>query len=248
MIVAGNGSANGRSAAGADGCREGWVYVVVDPGPPAAVRRCAVAPTFSELLMQTGECAALGIDIPIGLPNLLPEGGRSCDRAARDMLKPDRHPSVFSAPPRGVLDARSYDEANELHRANAEAHQGMSRQAFGLLPRIAEVDDLMTPRLQRRVFEVHPELSFMELNGGIPLHYPKTSAAGLITRMRLLTEAGLTAGLEDAANRLGRTGLDDLLDATAAAWSAARILAGAAKSLPDHPEKDVRGLRMEIWR
>ena len=254
MIAPQNGRSNGRStgqvrtAAGADGCRAGWVYVVVDSGPPSRVLRCAVAPTFSELLMQTGECGAVGIDIPIGLPNLLPEGGRACDKAARALLKPDRHPSVFSAPPRRVLDSRSYDEANQLHRENAEAQQGMSRQAFGLLPKIAEVDDLMTPKLQRRVFEVHPELSFLELNGGTPLRYPKTSAAGLLTRMRLLTEVGLTEGLEDAANRMGRTGLDDLLDATAAAWSAARILSGAAKSLPEQPDRDVRGLRMEIWR
>ena len=124
----------------------------------------------------------------------------------------------------------------------------MSKQAFALLPKIAEVDDLMTPKLQRRVSEVHPELSFMELNAGEPLAYAKLRAAGLLSRMRLLTEVGLTAGLEDAADRMGKAGLDDLLDATVAAWTARRMWLGLATRIPDQPEVDVRGLRMEMWR
>jgi predicted RNase H-like nuclease len=224
------------------------VFVVIDVGTPPTIVRCSVAPTFSELLLQTGACEMVCIDIPIGLPRLLPEGGRACDRAARGLLKPTRHASVFTAPPRGVLEARSFEEANELHRAHSEGEVGMSKQAFALLPKIAEVDDLMTPKLQRRVAEVHPELSFMELNAGEPLAYAKLGAAGLLSRMRLLTEVGLTAGLEDAADRMGKAGLDDLLDATVAAWTARRMCLGLAARIPDQPEVDVRGLRMEMWR
>lgn len=238
---------NPSLVAGADGCRAGWVLVVVDIDQ-RKVLRCAVAPTFSELLLQTSDCAAVGIDIPIGLPDRVARGGRGANRDARELLKPRRHASVFTTPPRAVLQAREYEEANELHRANSEGEIGMSRQAYGILPKIAEVDDLMTPRIQQRVFEVHPELSFMELNGGVPLEHGKSRAAGILARMRLLAGVGLTEGLEELAGNLGKAGIDDLLDATAAAWTTGRIIEEEAIRVPESPETDVRGLRMEIWR
>jgi predicted RNase H-like nuclease len=40
--------------------------------------------------------------------------------------------------------------------------------------------------------------------------------------------------------------LDDVLDAATAAWSAGRILAGVAKSLPDPPEL-IDGYPVAIW-
>jgi predicted RNase H-like nuclease len=233
--------------AGVDGSRAGWVFVVVDAGSHR-VEQCSVAPTFSELLLQTTSCAVVGIDVPIGLPDTMPRGGQSVDREARALLRPRRHASVFTVPPRSVLQARSYEEANEMHRAHSEGGLGMSRQVYGILPKIAEVDDLMTPRLQQRVFEVHPELSFMELNGGTPLALAKSNAGGVLTRLRLLGAVGFTDGLEDVAGDLGRTRLDDLLDAVAAAWSAVRVVCQQAVRIPSVEEVDVRGLRMEMWR
>lgn len=234
-------------AAGVDGSKAGWLYVVID-SVQNRVQRCGVGPTFSELLIQTTACAAVGIDIPIGMPERVPRGGRAADREARELLRPRRHNSVFTTPPRPVLQARSYEEATAMHRAHSEGEAGMSRQAYGILPKIAEVDDLMTPRIQRRLFEVHPELSFMELNHGVPMAQSKGKATGLLTRLRLLRAVGLIEGLEDLADDLGKARLDDLLDATAAAWTAARCLRHEAIRVPAAEEKDVRGLRMEIWR
>ncbi len=233
--------------AGVDGSRAGWVYVVVDAASER-VQACSVAPTFSELLLQTTSCVIVGIDVPIGLPDQVERGGRSSDREARSLLRPTRPNSVFAVPPRSVLQARSFDEANELHRQHSVAGIGMSRQAYGLLPKIAEVDDLMTPRIQQRVMQVHPELSFMELNGGSPLSLAKSGAGGLLARMRLLSNAGLTEGLEGLAGDLGRARLDDLLDAVAAAWTAMRVHSESAVRIPLVEELDVRGLRMEMWR
>ncbi len=233
--------------AGVDGSRAGWVYVVIDAGSER-VQACSLAPTFSELLLQTTSCVVVGIDIPIGLPDRVERGGRASDREARTLLRPTRRSSVFSAPPRSVLQARSFDEANELHREHSVGGIGMSRQAYGILPKIAEVDDLMTPRNQQRVMEVHPELSFMELNGGSPLSLAKSTAGGLLARMRLISNAGLTEGLGGLAGALGRARLDDLLDAVAAAWTAMRVYRQNAVRIPLVEDFDVRGLRMEIWR
>jgi len=223
------------------------VFVLLDTRK-RRVTACSVAPTFSELLLQTTSCAAVGIDIPIGLPDLAAGGGRAADRAARALLKPIRHTSVFSAPPRAVLQARSYEEANEFHRTHSETNAGMSRQAYGILPKIAEVDDLMTPRIQKRVFEVHPELSFMEMNRSQPMALSKVRAGGLLARMRLLADDGLIVGLEDLVGDLGKSSLEDVMDAIAVAWTADRKIREDAVRVPERPERDVRGLRMEMWR
>ena len=46
--------------------------------------------------------------------------------------------------------------------------------------------------------------------------------------------------------RCCRSAQDDLYDACAAAWTAGRIAYKTAQHLPDKPEFDARGLRMEI--
>jgi len=65
-------------------------------------------------------------------------------------------------------------------------------------------------------------------------------------RRRLLATAGLRlcgdlglAGLD--------VGVDDVLDAAVAAWTARRVLAGEAVSLPDPPERFGDGLPAAIW-
>lgn len=78
---------------------------------------------------ESGELAAVGIDIPIGLPEV---GPRRCDLEARRMIGA-RRSSVFPAPMRGLLGAATYDEA--VSRAVALSGKGLSRQAFGSCPR-----------------------------------------------------------------------------------------------------------------
>jgi predicted RNase H-like nuclease len=42
-------------------------------------------------------------------------------------------------------------------------------------------------------------------------------------------------------------GVDDMIDAAAAAWSATRLLAGTARSFPDPPDLDSAGRQIAIW-
>ena len=62
-----------------------------------------------------------------------------------------RASSVFSPPSRQVLGATCYEDVRA---------QGLSIQAYGILPKIREVDRLMTPELQKVIHEAHPELAF----------------------------------------------------------------------------------------
>ncbi|MDP9152416.1 MAG: DUF429 domain-containing protein, partial [Myxococcota bacterium] len=117
-------------------------------------------------------------------------------------------------------------------------------QAFGILRKLKEVDDAMTPALQGHVFEVHPELSFLAMSGH-PAGHGKKRAAGRTERLALLAAGGFSG----VVARVAGAAPDDVLDAVAACWTAERLHAGAALRLPSGPPPvDGRGLRMEIWR
>ena len=188
---------------------------------------------FAEVIAALPDRTVLAVDMPIGLADRHEPGGRDVDRAARLHLGPKRN-SVFSPPPRSVLGARTLTEARRRG-----GH--LTLQTLNLLPRIEDVDAVITPQLQDRVFEVHPELSFAAMNGGEPVIAPKRSAAGSRQRRALLQQAGIGVPARPAGSAE-----DDLLDACALAWSARRIADGIACRVPDEPGRDGRGLRMEL--
>ena len=208
---------------GVDGCRGGWVGALVD-GDRATWH--LFADIGSALALPV---AAIGVDMPIGLPAA---GRRECDLLAKAALG-RAHPRVFLAPPRGVLSAETYDEAGRLHRELAGG-LGMSVQTWHLVPKIRQVDAVAD---DPRLVEVHPELSLAELAGTGPL-VSKKSAAGRAARLVLLR--GWLPDLDAVPDG------DDGLDALAAAWSARRWLAGRARTLPEHPPDDERGRPMRI--
>lgn len=189
----------------------------------------------------------MGVDMPIGLPNVAVPGGRACDCAARQRLGRKRGSSVFAPPVRAVLSADSYAKALTLNRASSRHALGLSRQVYNLVPKLREVHDAMTPMLQGRVREVHPELSFMTMNGDRPLAHSKRTAAGKAERLTLLERD--FQHLADALNwvRFESADEEDVIDAYAAAWSAWRMARGKARYLPEELQLDSRGLRMGIW-
>jgi predicted RNase H-like nuclease len=154
--------------------------------------------------------------------------------------------AVFPAPPRAVLAASTYGDACRI----GERIDGrrLCQQAWAILPKIRDVDEVLgrEPELQMWVREVHPEVSFAAWRGGRPMDHPKRTAAGRQERQAVV-EAKYRA-LEPLVQALPRrsAGLDDLLDACAALWTAERIARGMALVLPAPPPKDSFGLRMEI--
>ena len=199
----------------------------------------SVVPTFQDLLARTETCAAVGVDIPIGLSD---DSSRKADGEAREVLRPLRASSVFPAPVRAVLAATSYEEACAL---SFDAYgKKISKQTYAILPKIREADQAMRPDLQKRVVEVHPEVSFCALNDMDPLAHSKRSPAGAQERELLLANVFE----DDLACKAVREGvwLEDFFDACAAAWTARRFALGKAERLPGKPQVDGRGLRMEI--
>ena len=187
--------------------------------------------------------SAAAVDIPVGL---VERGARECDAEARRLLGP-RRSSVFDAPIRATLAAASHDDASRL-RFSVEGKR-MSIQAWNILDKVVEMDEALrkgwAPR--RRVWEVHPELAFHHLNGGRPMAHSKKSAAGKAERLKLLRRHfGRAVDCALAARRALGCASDDVIDAFACLWTARRIAAGAAVSVPKRPPRDAMGIRMAI--
>ena len=238
----------GPWVAGVDGCPAGWVAVCWN-GTDARLALCAA---FADVLELPEAPVAIAVDIPIGLPERAQKGGRPCDVEARAGLG-GRQSAVFAVPARAAVAEQEYRRACAVALAHSDPPRKISKQCFNLFPKIREVDALMTPALQDRVFECHPEAAFRAMNGRRPLQEPKKVKSrpyepGLELRRALLLRRGFAADFLGATPfPKSKVGPDDILDACACAWSAARIARGDATRFPADPPVDATGLRMEIW-
>ena len=233
------------SFAGIDGCRAGWVVVLAHPiTSNAQEHQVTICTGFDEVLALLPPSTVSAVDIPIGLLTERQPGGRDCDRCARRLLG-RRTSSVFTPPTRPLL--------NATHYAQVRGH-GLSIQAFNILPKIREVDRVMSPMLQQRVYEAHPELAFQAL-AGRPVQDRKKTVAGREERLRALENipSPLFHGIRTAFGHILRAykrtdvAPDDILDAYVLVWTALRIWRAQAHRVPRIPPHDARGLRMEIW-
>ena len=218
---------------GVDGCKRGWVFVRLENG---AFANAVVYEDFAAGVGASGDAAVIGVDIPIGYPPQ-PAQEHAADGLARAMVRP-RGSTVFPTPYPGVLAAPDWKTANDL--SHHLINNGLPKQSFALMPKIREVGCIATQ--DKRVYEVHPEVSFRAL-AGHPLA-SKKQWNGHAERRALLVAAGIV--IPDALGDAGTTAADDILDAAVAAWSAKRIAEGEAISLPATPEYD-NGRQIAIW-
>lgn len=208
-----------RRVLGLDGCPSGWVAVLLIDGAVADVRVVARA----EEALALHRPSHVGVDMPVGLVDAV----RDTDTAARRLL-PGRASSVFSTAPLAVVtgwcDGSLATHAQASERCRAVTGQGLSQQAWRLVPKMAEVDDLA--RAGAPLVEVHPELAFATASGA-PLPR-KRSWPGIMLRRHLLTELGIV--LPDRFDGDTDAAPDDVVDAAVCAW-VADGLAGAPGEL-----------------
>jgi predicted RNase H-like nuclease len=244
---------------GVDGCRDGWLAVFVrTTGDQVRVR---LVSHFSEVTEAPEAPVVVAVDMPIGLPE---RGGRDAERTVRPLVG-KLYRSVFPVPSRRAVYSEigpflnqkarrvAHQRANAVARATSQPPRGITIQMFGILPKIREVDGILRGgnKINRCVYEAHPELAFWRLNGERALDEPKKikgrpNEPGLEVRRRLLVAAGLPAAAVEGPPPKG-AGRDDLLDALACAVIARRIHSGTAKPFPDPLLRDAHGLPMAIW-
>lgn len=250
-------------AVGVDGCAAGWVACAVPivngrPVPPRA--ECLFFHRFADVLARFDR-AVVAVDMPIGLPYRPERGGRACDRLARAVLPRQRKSSIFSPPTSQALRAGMAEHARSGSRSLAcqEAsrvnqllappgvHARIGAQCFGLFQKMAELDAVMTPGLQQRVIEAHPEIIFELLADGSAVDRKK-DPAGVRQRVRLLRRAGFTSAAACIAlTRTRGIATDDVLDAVACAFTAGRMFLGSAERF-GASEANASGLISAIWR
>jgi len=199
--------------AGVDGCAKGWVGFIVPEQ-----RLVEGFASFADLAghLRDQGVTTIGVDMPIGPPRA---GERACDLAVKKALGRKRS-SLFITPTRAALACETQAEASAVNREHGGA--GVSAQAFALRHKIREVEQAGVGGL----IEVHPELTFHLL--GAP-RFPKRSWAGVRERVRILQANGLDPWAWEST---GWAGVDDTLDAAAAALTAARHADGTAIRFP----------------
>ncbi len=248
------------TVAGADGCKAGWVAVILDPGSQP---RTTVFRDFSAMVDALPAAAIVAIDMPIGLPEFSQKGGRGPEALVRPLLG-QRQSSVFSIPSRVAVYAAdepfitlaawyvAHRRASEVARQTSDPPRAVSIQAFGIFSKIREIDRLLVerPELRTRVIESHPEVAFWQLNSRRAMSLPKkvkgrVNPAGMVERRTLLAACGYDQGFLHQTPR--GAGDDDFLDAAAMMLVALRRSRGEAISFPDPPGRDARGIPIAIW-
>ena len=238
--------------AGVDGCRAGWLVVLRDISASQLSPRVRIASSFAEILNFQETPAIIAVDTPIGLPRIARAGGRACDAEARTFLGP-RRSSVFGVPARAAVNETDYKTACQVAFDNSSPPRKISKQSFFIFPKIRDVDQTITPAMQDRIIECHPEVAFARANNDTPLqHAKRLKPRGPQERIRILRKQGFTAQFLTARHtRTKDAAPDDFLDACICAWTAQRKHVGQAVSFPtdpDHAEnRDARGLHMAIW-
>lgn len=248
-------------AVGVDAAPNGWIAVRYEGPRYVDVSRyrddeAAADSAFERLWAANDDADVILVDIPIGLAES--NAARRPEDEARERLGP-RSGSVFNVPIRSVLEEKSYDAANAAQKDAIDT--GLMQQTYNITDRIREVDDFLQDRppgeRQRVVRESHPELCFWALNEERPMAYSKTGQPAAAHWERVGVLATVHDDPDDFHDALADAGgtlidwhdptltNDDLLDAFALAVTGSDRT-GPLRTLPEDPDTDETGLRMEM--
>jgi len=228
--------------AGIDGCKAGWILISFSDKPHYKVLR-----TDDELKEAFEEFDRILIDMPIGLED--ENYTRECDRLLREKLGADYASSVFSPPIRPALHAPSYVEANMQSFEYTE--KKLTVQAWNITPKIKTVDALLqeNEEFRGKVLESHPELLFMNLNGGM-IYQKKNTKKGLRHRLSLVSDheeiaADFFREIKEEFRR-NEVAEDDIVDSLVLALAAKQSVEKGLKTIPVEPETDSEGMKMAV--
>jgi predicted RNase H-like nuclease len=231
--------AGARKVVGVDGCKGGWAAVSLT-GDRADVH---IFPTVSDLFAAHADAELFIVDMPIGLPES-PDDKRP-EKASRKLLS-GKASSIFGCPCRQAV----YADLKDASAVNkAVLGKALSAQSVGLIPKFRELDEFLTAHadIRPRVLESHPELCFTMLSGS-PVLESKRTPEGQQKRLDILSLLcpEVRGAVEHAGFPKKKAALDDLIDAACLAVVARLSLERPLKTVPERPQKDARGLTMQM--
>ena len=225
---------------GVDGCRGGWIAAVLDHGELRLERYDSISamvnayPTFDAFM----------IDMAIGLRNSTEQNRPDHDAKIELGAKAS---TVFPIPSREAVYAEGEEAQKEANKRTLD--KSLAKQSLGIIPKIKELDKFLDehPEYKNRILESHPEVAFARLNGSVVMSRKKEEP-GLSVRRHILSEyldKKDLSGLYDKAKEL-ECGQDDLIDAICLAVTGALHAHGQTETIPEKPEKDEKGLLMQL--
>ncbi|TVQ11210.1 MAG: DUF429 domain-containing protein [Bacteroidetes bacterium] len=233
---------------GIDGCKKGWLMVLINND---SHHYTLVHPITELTNILSGHIRVL-VDMPVGLlsSGLTFTGNRPCDVAARKLLGV-KHTSIFNPPCIEALHEKSYQQASETNYRILG--KKLSKQSWNIAPKIREINAFLhlNPHWRGKILEAHPELSFQQLNGSIPLQFSKKTSEGIEERLSILqiyypaSEILFSNMLSDPALK-GHAAADDMVDAICLAVLNRHRSANLENISDIYPE-DSLGNRMGIW-
>jgi len=127
--------------------------------------------------------------------------------------------------------------------------KALSAQSIGIIPKIRELDEYLSLHAGHRemLLESHPELVFAKL-AGTPVLEKKRDREGQQKRLGILSgyQPSVRAAVEHAVQRGDQAALDDIIDAACLAVAAQLSLRQPLLSVPERPQTDARGLKMQV--
>ncbi len=231
--------AESRKVVGVDGCKGGWAAAALT-GDHFDID---VYPAISDVFAAHADAERILIDMIIGLPETVND--LRPDAQLRTILK-GKASSVFNCPCRQAV----YADAKEASAVNkAVLGKALSAQSIGIIPKIRELDEYLQVHAQMRprVLESHPELCFAKLSGA-PVLEKKRERNGEQKRLGILSkyQPAVRAAIEHAGIRKQQAAQDDLIDAACLAVTAQLSLTQPLLTVPERPQEDARGLKMQV--
>lgn len=230
---------------GIDGCKYGWIAISLADNLAWEVKLFS---NIERLFQNYKKSKIILIDMPMGLLEKSKDE-RTCDQEIRRYLGYPRGMSVFGVPSRRAIYSSSYEEGNALNKKLM--NRGVSKQLWGIAPKIKALDKFLIENIaiRKKVFESHPELAFMMLNGQ-PMKHNKRKKEGYIERLEVLEQVYSKTDeiVEYTLNNYLRKEVkkDDILDALVLAVNAYLGKELTFKNYPSAYIYDQQGIQMNV--
>ena len=202
------------NATGLDGCKSGWLLIYYQD---YKYKHQLIA-SIHQAVSIFEQSRKIFIDIPIGLSSK--NYNRQIEKKMRHLLK-NRSSTVFTPPCREAVKQENYQLANKVNRAVTS--KGLSKQAFNIGKKIAEVDHFLEQERKYQLVESHPEICFKLLNRSV-LQTKKNTNDGQMERRNLISSFAprLDKLVEDLLTLYPKSKVqpDDIIDAAVLCLSA----------------------------